>query len=195
MTVMKLLYRFGLIFSVFIFRLCFFQDRHPALRSRLNPTAGSPQKTESENKNRNTKHPLFSNLSSINRLFIIMAFLILCSCSSWDGTPASPPGPTYPPGPTHPPGSSCLAKILSKDECFFNLPTMAHGEPYTWLLKDPLNLETTGVVVGKGEWICQHGVWKALYPRICLGCNPGHSVKHCMKELDRLVEKEKRGAL
>ena len=133
---------------------------------------------------------------------LVFFVFILCSCNSWDGTPASPPGPTHPSGSTYPPsetalplGPHCPAQTFSWDECRFNLPAKAYGETSAkGFIKDS-NIETTGVIVGRGKWICNNGVWRALHPMVCHGCRPGLSVDYCKNELDKLVEKAKRGEL
>lgn len=127
----------------------------------------------------------------LNGFLVVLLCCILVSCNNNERKKAIPPPSGKPVVPLPKRGQpktflSCQKKTLSQDECFFNLPALPHDQVYIGLYKDDLNLETTGVVVGKGTWTCHNGVWKTTHEKVCVTCLPGHSLEHCLQELNKL---------
>ena len=71
-------------------------------------------------------------------------------------------------------------------ECFYLLPTLKHGESFTAHYQDTLNIQTQGVTVGKGKWICKNGAFYQLESPVCLTCSPGRNLEYCQTELESL---------
>lgn len=80
--------------------------------------------------------------------------------------------------------NSCASTLVSNEECFYPLPAIKNGQTYVGNFKDT---ETSEVTVGKGEWLCQDGIWYQLYQPTCLTCLPGHSLAHCKNALEETI--------
>ena len=80
--------------------------------------------------------------------------------------------------------NSCASTLISNEECFYPLPVIQSGQTYVGTFEDT---ETSKVSVGKGEWLCQNGVWYQLYKPTCLTCLPGHSLAHCKSALEDAI--------
>ena len=82
---------------------------------------------------------------------------------------------------------NCESKLISNDECFYNLPAMEHNQTFTGRYTDILRINTEGAVVGQGSWRCVRGTWQNVYSPVCLICLPGHSLEHCQNKLESLI--------
>lgn len=80
--------------------------------------------------------------------------------------------------------NSCASTLISNEECFYPLPVIQNGQTYVGTFEDT---ETSEITVGKGEWLCQDGIWYQLYQPTCLTCLPGHSLQHCRNALEDTI--------
>ena len=80
--------------------------------------------------------------------------------------------------------NNCSSTLISNEECFYPLPVIQSGRTYVGTFEDT---ETSEVTVGKGEWLCQDGIWYQLYRPTCLTCLPGHSLAHCKNALEETI--------
>ena len=85
----------------------------------------------------------------------------------------------------------CKAEFKSYKnmDCFYHLPNIKNGEYFTSRYEDTSNIDKAGVTLGKGQWLCQKGVWRQMYSPLCLTCLPGHSFEHCKAKWEDLYKK------
>ena len=86
-----------------------------------------------------------------------------------------------------PPPENCNSKVISQDECFYPLPSAPHGRIFNGSYEEALHINTKGVTVGKGQWLCDKGSWKPVYKHTCLTCLPGRSIQQCQDNLNKLL--------
>lgn len=125
-------------------------------------------------------------------IFAILSFslFMVTSCGGRGGEshPSPPQRDDDPPisDPEYPDPDGCQSKIISYDECFFILPTLAHNQVFKSFFEDPSRMNTTGVVVGKGVWQCIKREWYVVQKPVCLICLPGRTLEHCKSQLNSL---------
>lgn len=131
-------------------------------------------------------------LRMLFRFFIVSFFVtILASCGGGGGTDTS----SKPSPPSDSPGDGfgdCQSQLMSNEECFYPLPALENGESLPYRYKYDLEIDTKGVTVGWGVWLCREGRWYEIHSPICLTCRSGLSLEYCQSELERLIENKTR---
>ena len=97
-------------------------------------------------------------------------------------------GESEPPRKKRPPHTTCEPEVISKEECFFILPSLPHGEDITFTHRYDKEINTKGIVLGQGKWRCNKGTWEPVYQHVCLNCLPGRSFEQCKSKLYQLLD-------
>ena len=86
---------------------------------------------------------------------------------------------------------NCKAELKSykSNPCFYQLPNIKNSEYFTSRYADSSDINKAGVTLGKGQWLCQKGVWQQVYSPLCLTCLPGRSFEDCKSKWETLYKK------